>query len=130
MTKRVKIATLERELVKLRNGNTEFRFFGITSNGIDCIYFIYENEKFKIEFEAMTEEQLNFIEKLSQFALSQNIPVKNLSYDNQPQYSSDKPAPVLSMETGSSLVNTMQYGIKIQTEIFGNDSNTIYDIVP
>ncbi len=29
-------------LTKLKNGQTEYEFIGITSNGIDCIYFIYE----------------------------------------------------------------------------------------
>jgi hypothetical protein len=42
--------------LKLQNGKTEYKFIGITGNGIDCIYFVYSG-KFNIEFEAMSNNK-------------------------------------------------------------------------
>ena len=39
MAKRIKIDALNDEIQKLQNGQTEYDFIGITSNGIDCVYF-------------------------------------------------------------------------------------------
>ena len=39
MAKKIKIDALNDEIQKLQNGQTEYDFIGITSNGIDCVYF-------------------------------------------------------------------------------------------
>src|SRR5690606_21498923 len=69
VAKKIKINQLNEELKLLKEGKTEYDFIGITSNGIDCIYFIKENDVFQIEFEAMIEKQISYIEKLKDFAL-------------------------------------------------------------
>jgi len=130
VAERIKIDGLRNALTKLKNGQTEYKFIGITSNGIDCVYFMYENDVFNIEFEAMTEDQLPYIEKLKDFANSNKF--KNLmkTYNNKPKYNSDKPAPVIRIETNSSLESTADLGEKIESEIFGNNKETVYDVVP
>jgi len=126
----IKIGGLKSALSKLKDGQTEYNFIGITSNGIDCIYFVYENGEFNLEFEAMSEEQLPFIKKLEKFAKFNKLKISVTTYNNTPSYKSDKPAPVLRMETKSTLDNASVWGEKIEAEVFKNDKATIYDVVP
>jgi len=130
MADRIKINGLQNALIKLQSGKTEFQFIGITSNGIDCIYFVYEKGKFNLEFEAMIEEQIPFIDKLKEFATSNNFKSVMTTYDNKPKYKTDKPAPVLRIETNSTLDEIAQLGEKIQSDIFKNSDTTVYDVVP
>jgi hypothetical protein len=130
VAERIKIDGLRNALTKLKNGQTEYKFIGITSNGIDCIYFMYENGIFNIEFEAMLENQLPYIEKLKDFANSNKFKNFMKTYNNTPKYNSDKPAPVLRIETNSSLDSATELGEKIEREIFGNNKETVYEVVP
>ena len=130
MAKKIKIDGLENALITLKNGKTEYNFIGITSNGIDCIYFVYENGKFNIEFEAMTDTQIPFLDKLKDFANSNNFKNLMTTYNNQPKYKSDKPAPVIRIETNVSVEKMTKLGERIQREIFKNNNETIYEVVP
>ena len=130
VAERIKIDGLRNALTKLKNGQTEYKLIGITSNGIDCIYFIYENGIFNIEFEAMTEYQLPYIEKLKDFSNANKFKNFMKTYNNTSKYNSDKTSPVLRIETNSSLDNTAKLGEKIEREIFGNNKETVYDVVP
>lgn len=129
VAKRIKINQLNRELKLLQEGKTEYDFIGITSNGIDCIYFMKENDVFQIEFEAMIEPQIPYIEKLKDFAISKNFNHKMISYGNKPEYDA-KEAPVIRIETNLKLNEVAEIGSLIQSEIFGNNSNIEFDVVP
>jgi hypothetical protein len=126
----IKIDGLMGALTKLQNGQTEYQFIGITSNGVDCIFFVYENGIFNLEFEAMGKDQLPFIDKLAEFSKSNNFKNLMTTYNNQPNYQSDKPAPVLRIETNATIDEVTRLGAKIQSEIFLNDDKTVYDVVP
>ena len=130
MAKQIKIAELQNALEKLKNGQTEFDFIGITSNGIDCIYFAQENDKFNLEFEAIASEQLPYLDKLKDFAVSNNYKSEITTYNNQPRYKSDKPAPVIRIETNLPLQEMAKFGEKVQSQIFKNNRETNYDVVP
>lgn len=130
MAKKIKINELPNELNKLKNGQTEFNFIGITSNGIDCIYFINENGKFDIEFEAMDEQQIPFIKKLEKFANANNLKTSMLTYNNKPHYTSDYPAPVIKIKAALGLQEIANLGSKIQRELFNNTNQTVYEVVP
>ena len=130
MAERIKINGLQNALIKLQNGKTEYQFIGITSNGIDCIYFVFEKGKFNLEFEAMGTDQLPYIEKLKDFANSNSFKWIMTTYNNKPQYKSEKPAPVLRIETNSTLDDITKLGESIQSEIFKNNNETVYDVVP
>lgn len=69
VAKQITIDKVAEELIRLKDGKTEYDFFGITSNGTDCIYFIKDGDKFQIEFEAMIKPQVMYIDSLKQFAL-------------------------------------------------------------
>ena len=127
--KQIEIIELQKELNLLGQNKTEFDFIGITSNGIDCVYFVKDNEKFQIEFEAMSENQIPFIEKLKLFANQNGYETKMTTYGNKPLYNSPE-APVLRIITNSNLEKTAEIGQKIQKDIFGNQNTTKYDVVP
>ena len=128
--KQIKISALHSELRLLEAGKTEYEFIGITSNGIDCIYFIKENNKYNIEFEAMDKQQIEIIPELEEFARKNHFEVQQLNYGNKPNYPSRDFAPVLKIVTKAELDEIFKIGKKIQKEIFQNDDETIYDIVP
>ena len=130
MSKRIKISELKNTLLQLQGGHTEYNFIGITSNGIDCIYFVYENGKFNLEFEAMIEEQKPFIDKIKEYAALNSYKFLMTTYNNRPEYKSTSPAPVVRLETNSTIDQINQMGIDIQSKVFKNSTETVYEIVP
>lgn len=127
--KQIKITGLKEELNHLKQGKTEYDFIGITSNGIDCIYFMNDGDKFQIEFEAMTESQIPFIDKLKAFASQNGYESEMTTYGNKPQYNSPQ-APVLKIRTNSNLEESVAIGQEIQRDVFGNGEHTVYEVVP
>lgn len=128
--KKIKIDELKNALTELKNGQTEFDFIGITSNGVDCIYFVHKNEIFDFEFEAVSKDQLPYVKKLEDFANHNDLKSVITTYGNKPLYDSNKPAPVIRIETNFSLNEMTKFGEKVQSEIFNNNAETVYEIVP
>lgn len=126
----IKISDLKSVLTRLQNRQLEFDFFGITSNGIDCIYFVPDNNQYAIEFEVMTEDQKPWLDKLRMFAQQNGYRTSMTTYNNEPHYRSAEPAPVLRIETKSNLDQTAIVGKNIMTQVFGNSEQTTYDVVP
>jgi hypothetical protein len=126
----IKISELRTVMTRLQNRQLEFDFFGIHSNGIDCIYFIPDSNLFSIEFEAMYEEQLPWIDKLKQFAKQNGYDIKMTTYNNTPHYKTSEPAQVLRIETKSNLEQTATIGQNIMTQVFRNGEQTTYEVVP
>jgi hypothetical protein len=58
------VTELDKELYLLAEGKTEFDLIGINSNGIDCLYFKKNGLFFDIEFEAVIEAQIPYLEQL------------------------------------------------------------------
>ncbi|WP_143068781.1 hypothetical protein [Kaistella treverensis] len=127
--KQIEISQLAEELKLLEQNKTEFDFIGITSNGIDCIYFMKDAGKFQIDFEAMTDQQIPYIDKLETFATQNGFATQMTTYGNKPQYNA-KEAPVLKIITNSNLEETAKIGQKIQREIFENKTETKFEVVP
>jgi len=127
--KQIAINQLIEELKLLEQNKTQFDFIGITSDGIDCIYFVKNNGKFQIEFEAMTNDQIPYIDKLKTFAIQAGFEIQMITYGSKPHYDA-KEAPVLQILTNTNLEMTADIGQKIQKEIFNNSSETKYVIVP
>ena len=126
----IKISDLKSILTRLQNKKLEFDFFGITSNGVDCIYFVPDSNLYAIEFEVMTEDQKPWLDKLKEFAQQNNYKTLMTTYNNKPQYKSSDLAPVLRIETKSTLDQTAVIGQSIMARIFGNSEQTTYDVVP
>src|SRR5690606_18693473 len=109
---------------------TEFDFIGITSNGIDCIYFVKNNTNFDIEYEAMSLDQVPFIEKLKSFSDENKLIYSELTYGNKPEYTSNSTAPVIRIHSNSNIEKTVEWAMKIQFNLFNNSKATVYDVVP
>ena len=67
----------------------------------------------------MTEDQKPWLEKLKEFTHKNNYKIQMLAYNNNPQYKSSDPAPVLRIETKISIDQIAIVGQKIMTKIFG-----------
>jgi hypothetical protein len=126
----IKISELKSVLARLQNKQLEFDFFGITSNGTDCVYFVPDSGLYAIEFEVMTEDQKPWLDQLKTFAQHNNYKTVMITYNNKPNYKSSEPAPVLRIETKSNLDQTATIGNKIMTQVFRNGEQINYDVVP
>lgn len=77
----------------------------------------------------MANDQVPYIEKLKKFADEQKLKTRMTTYGNQTN-DTGLPAPVIHIETTSSIEETARVGAQIQREVFRNNSDTLYDIVP
>ena len=127
---KIKIKELEPELARLKNHQTEYDFIGITSNGIDCLYFMLDGERFNLDFEAMVPDQISYVEKLKKWAGSNHFRYTMTTYNNQPKYPSDHPAPVIHIKTNSSIEMAAKLGGQIEKDIFRNSDENVYEVVP
>lgn len=128
---RITMDKLPEVLRNVQAGRTEFDFTGICSNGTDCIYFMQENGKFYIDFEAMGKEQLPYLDSLKRFAEEHGYPVVETTYNNIPiDYDHPEYAPVLSLKVNADIDSIVKVGRQIEQDIFRNDSRTVYEIVP
>ena len=110
-------------LKNVQAGRTEYDFTGICANGVNCIYFI--------DFEAMSKDQLPYLDTLKQFAKEHNYPIIETTYNNTPiDYDHVKFAPVLSLKVNADIDSIVHVGKLIEQTIFKNNDQTIYDIVP
>lgn len=130
VAQQITINELENQLMLLQKGKTEFQFIGITSNGIDCIYFMKEGDSYQIEFEAMNKEQVPYFNVLKNFGKKINVETVEKTYGNQPNFNALRKAQVLRFEINGDIQKVAEIGKQIQSEIFGNNDATKYDVVP
>jgi len=130
VAERIKIDGLKSALKRLKNGETEYDFIGIISNGIDCLYIVPKNDRFNIEFEAMLSEQLPYMEKITRFCAANSIKCTTTTYGNKPHYPSETTAPVLQIELNATMDVVVDVTKRMQKEIFNNNDETVYDVVP
>lgn len=126
----ITLAQLPDTLDKLVQGKMEYNFFGITSNGIDCIYFVEGKGSINIEFEAMLKDQIPYIETLKTFANERGYSVSETTYGNKPHYKSDSDAPVIVINTRANVTDADKIGKSIMKEIFKSNESTVFDVVP
>ena len=108
----------------------EYDFFGITSNGIDCIYFVRNDSKINIEFEVMNENQKNFVEKYKEFAKKNDFEIECLTYGNKPNFANTEEAPVYRMLINADKNKAEAIGVEIQKHVFNNNESSVFVIVP
>ena len=130
VAKQITIDELENQLILLQNGKTEYDFFGITSNGIDCIYFMKEGDQYQIEFEAMNKEQVPYFNVLKDYGKKINVETIEKTYGNQPNFNALRKAQVLRFEINGDIQKVADIGKQIQSEIFENNDLTKYEVVP
>ncbi len=119
--RQILINDLREQLILLNKNKTEFKFIGITSNEFDCIYFAKSDDNFNIEFEAVEKTQLPYFEKVKNFAIKNN-------YTYEEKVTND--IPYIHIKTATDIDETVELAKQIQSEIFGNNESTRYNIVP
>ncbi|KMQ62492.1 hypothetical protein ACM40_09410 [Chryseobacterium sp. BLS98] len=121
IAKQITMSGLHEQLVLLNEDKTEFDFIGINSNKDDCLYFRKVSSNFNIEFEAIGNSQILYFEKIKNFAIRNN-------YSHTEE--TNNGIPYLIVKTNTNTEQTILLARQIQNEIFGNNENTVYDIVP
>lgn len=129
-TPQIQLEELPTAIDRLLNRELSYEFFGITSIGIDCLYFVNDNGLINIEYEVVSEEQKAYVEKITDFSKENNFQLIETTYGNRPIYSGVKFAPVYRIEINAEKIKATEIGTKIMTEIFNNDGMTKFDIVP
>ena len=117
-------------LQKLKNNQLKFNFFGLTSNGIDCLYFAFEGGKFLLEYEVMIETQKDVANNFKSWANKSGFNVITTTYNNQPKYSSTEPAPVYRVILSSNIDEAYEKGLSFYTNVFGYDKSKTFQVVP
>lgn len=121
IAKQIQIYQLPKMLKLFLENKTDFDFIGIYSKGYDCIYFAKNGDHLNIEYEATEESQIQYYEKLKNFASENNFKIEE---------EINKNIPYLKINTKTSLDETFRLAREIQHTIFGNGDDTKYDIVP
>lgn len=121
---------LESYIEKLIDERLEFDFFGITSNGIDCIYFVNNQGKINIEYEVMSNEQKPYVEKLTHFASENRFSISKTTYGNHPHYSETKEAPVYTIELQATKEKATEVGTALMKTVFNSQESTEFIVVP
>ena len=130
VVKQIQLAELESVITQLLDGKLEYEFFGITSDGIDCIYFADDNGKINIEFEVMTNDQKPYVKKLTSFADKNNFSLIKTTYGNKSHYSELKDAPIYKLELNADKHKATEIGKEIMTKIFNKNGTTKFDVIP
>ncbi len=127
---KIQLYELKTVMEKLDEKKLEYDFFGITSNGTDCIYFVNEDNVINIEFEVMIEEQKKYVNRLKRYAKDKNFNVSQITYGNKPNYAGPSSAPVYRIETNSSVNDATEIGIDIMKSIFNKNQHSTFEVVP
>ncbi len=109
----------------------EYDFFGICSSPVACIYFMQDDGKFYIDYEAIGADQLPYLDKIRQYAVEQGYRVDDTTYGNTPiDFDSPAQAPVLSLRVDTDINSIAKVGARLMQKVFHNTDTTLYDIVP
>lgn len=127
----ITIDELPSVLQRLKDGQMEYDFFGICSSPVACIYFMQDNGKFYIDYEAIGADQLPYLDKIRQYAKEQGYRVVDTTYGNTPiDFSEPAQAPVLSLRVDTDIDSMAKVGARLMQTIFHNTDTTHYEIVP
>jgi hypothetical protein len=130
MAQKIKYSESKELLEKLESNQLEYNFFGLNRSSTDCIYFAFENNEYLIEFEVMLEEQKAIAEKFKEVCSNLGYNVIKTTYGNSPEYSTELNAPVYQIRIGQSKEKVYDIGLSIISQVFGNDENTVFEVVP
>lgn len=128
--KNIKIHELAYELELLAAGQQEFDIMGIHHKNEDCLYFSYSDKEFNIEYELREPQHSFYIQQLELFAKQNKIRTTRTGANNTPIKNATASPPMLVLHTQSNLAETVRWAEQIQAEVFGNDKETNYEIVP
>jgi hypothetical protein len=117
-------------LQKLKNNQLKYSFFVLNTNGTDCLYFVFEDDNFLLEYEVMVETQKEVALSFIAWAKKSGFCVVTTTYGNQPKYSSSKPAPVYKIVLSDNLDDVYKQGLSFYTNVFGYNKSKCFEVVP
>lgn len=129
-TRQINLNELQSVINDLLENKLEYDFFGISSDGIDCIYFSNNKGKINIEFEVMTNEQKPYVEKFESFAKKNNYQITKTTYGVKPNYPELNEAPLYRIEMNADRWKATELGIEIMKTIFEKNETTNFTILP
>jgi|GEM_PF-4514754 len=117
-------------LKKLKDGQMSHGFFGLTSNGTDCLYFSYENGGFLLEYEVMVEPQKQVASTFMSWAKESGFEVITTTFGNKCKYPPFSNAPVYRVILGNSLDHAYRQGFSFFLKVFGYKESQSFEVVP
>lgn len=127
----ITIDKLPSVLQRLKDGQMEYDFFGICSSPVACIYFMQEDGKFYIDYEAIGADQLPYLDQIRQYAVEQGYRVFDTTYGNTPiDFDNPAQAPVISLRIDADIDSIAKVGKQLMRTVFHNTDTTPYHIVP
>ena len=130
VAKQITLDELEATLKRLEAGAFEHGFFGITSDGIDCLYFMRYEGGIAIDFEVTRAAQQPFAAEIEEFAKAEGFRMSETTYGNPGDHVGTEPAPVYRIEFDGSVTTASAIGREIMTLIFGRYDDNRFDVVP
>lgn len=130
MAPQIKYSESKAVFDKLEKNELEYEFFGLNRGSTDCIYFLYENGIYLIDFEVMVEEQKAIAKKFKDACEKLGYTVIKLTYGNEPYYKSEDTAPVFRINVGKSKERAYEVGLQLIKLVFNANENTIFEVVP
>ena len=115
---------------KLGKKELEYEFFGLNRSRTDCIYFLYEDGEYFIDFEVMIEEQKVIAKHFIEACEKIGFKVIKLTYGNKSRYSPSETAPVYRINVGQSKEKAYEVGLQLIKLVFNADENTIFEVLP
>jgi len=126
----IKISELKNILMILQKGDLTDNFFGITTNGDDCLYFVKENGRNYIDYEVISTEQKKYVEELSKFYEKQGLKIVKTTYGNAPSYDETKEAPVYRIEVNSNVEEIEKIAREVYQKVFQIKEDFEFEVVP
>lgn len=130
MTPQIKYSESKAYFDKLEKNELEYEFFGLNRSRTDCIYFLYEDKEYFIDFEVMIEEQKVIAKRFTDACEKIGYKVIKLTYGNEPHYDSNETAPVYRIDVGQSKEKAYEVGLQLIKLVFNANENTIFEVVP
>lgn len=125
----VKLDDLETLMDKLVAGEFKLNLFGLTTDGLDCVYFVNENGKVNIEIEALHEAD-QYSAKFSDYARKHNYKVKILSEVNYKPDDTTVVTTMLRLDLHTDSPTATRIAREIMHEVYNHPDDTLFDILP
>ena len=104
-------------------------FIGLTSNNIDCLYFVTRKNYVNVEFEVLQKAQIPLAKKLVAFAKKKGFKVGKISYKNKMNDDVQKDAPVYQIYCKLNAKEASVFAKEIYTTVFNDTENTPFTMV-
>jgi len=104
-------------------------FIGLTSNNIDCLYFVTRKDSINVEFEVLQKIQIPLAKKLVALAKEKGFKVGRISYKNKMKDDEQKDALVYQIYCKLNAKEASVFAKEIYTTVFNDTATTPFTMV-